>query len=275
MDEPGVSPREHLEALRFLRWINRWSLARWGIGREIRRFAGPGGARVLDVATGGGDVPQYLVERKIARWAVGVDRSQEAIVMARELSPRVAYVRADARHLPFKDRSFATAISHLFFHHLDEAGCLDVTTELNRVARSWIVVDLERSRRLHGIVWLLTRLVGNRLTRHDGPVSVRRAYRAGELAALLRGQDLPPWRLRRWLFRWWAAGGSQRVSQAPGSQTAQESRHAATEAGLPNRDLHQPRGAGIPPQERAGRERMPRQKEQELGQPPRGAPQRP
>jgi hypothetical protein len=77
-------------------------------------------------------------------------------------------------------------------HHLDEAGVVRLFGELRRVARGGVIVnDLER-----GHVYLFfARLLGlvftrNPITRHDGPLSVRRAYHADELVRLARAAGL-------------------------------------------------------------------------------------
>jgi hypothetical protein len=58
---------------------------------------------------------------------------------------------------------------------------------MHRLGRTgFIVNDLRRSRVAYGAAWLASRLTTrNRLTRHDAPVSIRRAYTPGELADLL------------------------------------------------------------------------------------------
>ena len=63
-----------------------------------------------------------------------------------------------------------------------------------RVARLGVVVnDLERSRLGWIGAWLMAHLLtGNRYTRHDAPLSVRRSYRAVEMAALLRDAGTIP-----------------------------------------------------------------------------------
>ena len=65
---------------------------------------------------------------------------------------------------------------------------------MGRVARLGIVVnDLDRSRLAWLGAWLLGHLLtGNRYTRHDAPLSVRRAYRLDEAVALLRAAGLAP-----------------------------------------------------------------------------------
>jgi hypothetical protein len=61
-----------------------------------------------------------------------------------------------------------------------------------RVARLGVVLnDLVRGRRSWLGAWLLTRaMTRNRFTRHDAPLSVRRAYTIDEMTALLAAAGL-------------------------------------------------------------------------------------
>jgi ubiquinone/menaquinone biosynthesis C-methylase UbiE len=133
--------------------------------------------------------------------AVGIDRSASALEAARELSPGVLLVRGDALRLPFADGSFDTAVAHLFFHHLGEDECATLLREMARVARRVVVADLERSRVLYVVVGFLTWWSGNRLSRQDGLVSVRRSFTPSEALRLSRSvlpgvrlQHLGPYR---------------------------------------------------------------------------------
>jgi hypothetical protein len=55
----------------------------------------------------------------------------------------------------------------------------------------FVVSDFRRGRLAWAAVWLATRAVSrNRMTRHDGPLSVRRAYTPSELARLAARADL-------------------------------------------------------------------------------------
>ena len=66
MDRPDLDRRLHVEALRGLERINLVSgSARilWPALERLARQAGPEGVRVLDVATGAGDVPIRLWRR--------------------------------------------------------------------------------------------------------------------------------------------------------------------------------------------------------------------
>src|SRR5207253_9483209 len=77
MDEPGLDPAAHAQALRGLRRINRLSRSSGLAWRAIRALAGELPARplrILDVASGGGDVAIGVARRAAqARVALSVD----------------------------------------------------------------------------------------------------------------------------------------------------------------------------------------------------------
>ena len=178
MERPNL-PREELRhALVVLARLNRLFLSRRMLAARVR----PG--RVLDVATGGADIPEYLRQRGIAQTATGIERSEDVVSIARELSVGVHLARADALRLPFADRAFDTATAHLFFHHLNEDECVAVLREMSRVARRVVVLDLERSRVLYLFLWVVLLFSGNAITRHDGPLSVRRSWTKREVRQL-------------------------------------------------------------------------------------------
>src|SRR5262245_25760604 len=99
MDQPGLDAAEHACALTGLGRINQISRIAAMYWPELRRLAQarPGRAlRVLDVATGGGDVPITLARRAIrsglAIAVEGCDKSARAVEFAGE--------QAAARALP-------------------------------------------------------------------------------------------------------------------------------------------------------------------------------
>lgn len=159
---------------------------------------------LLDVGTGGADIPLALVERARARQRrfriVGIDTRPEVLAAAVLANPALTATDdvqlhvADGRALPFADRSFDVAHASLLLHHLDPADAIAVLREMGRVARLGVVInDLQRSRTGWLGAWLLGHvLTRNRLTRHDAPLSVRRAYRSTEMAALLATARLIP-----------------------------------------------------------------------------------
>jgi hypothetical protein len=78
------------------------------------------------------------------------------------------------------------AISALTLHHLEPPAATAYLAAMDRVARMGVVVnDLARSRWGWALVWLVTRLLAcGRMSRHDGPLSILRAYTAEEARAL-------------------------------------------------------------------------------------------
>jgi SAM-dependent methyltransferase len=183
--------------LRDLARVNRFlggvALTAWGIAR----LGAAAGARVLDVGTGGADIPRALA----GRWSwTGVDSRPEVIGLARLAGgPAVDLAVADGRALPWPDATFDVAHLSLVLHHLDPVAAVALLRQLRRVARLGVVVnDLDRAR----VYWLgaavLARLATrNRFTRRDAPLSVRRAYTVREVGDLLRVAGLQPIAARR------------------------------------------------------------------------------
>ena len=233
MDAGGYSLREMRRNLADLRFLNRWTRGARLIGREVASLladvvlARPR-LSLLDVATGSADIPLYvarIAERKgMALLPIGIDsnfeilsesmRWQQGRTRAAQLERAACLVRADARHLPWADRSIDIVICSNFLHHLDSASALRALKEMRRVARvGVVVVDLRRNRAAWGLVWLATHLITrNRLTRHDGPLSVERAFTVDELAAMATEAGLAGAHVRavgpaRIVLRWsWARG---------------------------------------------------------------------
>lgn len=149
---------------------------------------------ILDVGCGSGDAGAMLVrEARAARKEVRVtclDANDEVLRIAQRRHPDTAlsYVRGDGAHLPFADREFDVAMCNLTLHHCDPVSAVSLLRELRRVSRlSPLVTDLKRSRAAWLGATLMTALfTRNRLTRHDAPLSVLRAYSPVEALQLAR-----------------------------------------------------------------------------------------
>ena len=194
MDAPDADPRLVNQSLRFLRRVNgllgytRATL--WHLERFSRSWRPGERVRIIDFATGSGDVP-----RAILRWAerrefdvrvVGVDlhAASARAALAAAPDPRLRIVRADVLRLPFGDGSFDYATTSLFLHHLDDADAVRVLAAMARVARRGIVAgDLLRRRRAYAWIRLLS-LFANPMVKHDGPASVAQAFTREEVLAL-------------------------------------------------------------------------------------------
>jgi len=171
--------------------------------RELRRHA----ARTLvDVGCGGADLGARLVSDAArvgdALHVTCVDRSAEILAIARRRTgndPRLSFVLADATRLPFGDGAFDVATCTLALHHFEPAAAVELLRELRRVARlTPIVGDLVRSPLALAATVLYARVCArSRLTRHDAPLSVRRAYTPVEAGELARAAGWRAPRVRR------------------------------------------------------------------------------
>ena len=189
--------------LRDLTRLNRLTGGTRLSSRAIWRLLPDGAdATVLDVGTGAADIPANLVaEAARAGRSVHVtatDSRQEVLHAAVIARPAVAAVRgidlaiADGRRLPYPDGSFDVAHASLVLHHLGRTDAVAFLEELRRVARIGIVInDLIRSRlNWIGAELLVHAVARGRYTRHDGPLSVRRAFTRDELDELVAAAGL-------------------------------------------------------------------------------------
>lgn len=214
LDQGRGTPEDVAANLAEMARTNRWLGGLRALTRHLypRLAAAPGPLTVLDLGTGSADVALA-----IARWArqhgravrvLGVDWSARNLVVARAhtaADPAVHLLRADAGRLPLAPASVDYVISTLFLHHLPPN---EVTTLLRRAAqiarRGVLMSDLERGWLPLAAFKLVQPLFARHpFTRHDGALSIRRAYTRAELAALAEAAGLNaarvhqafPWRL--------------------------------------------------------------------------------
>ncbi len=191
MDAPVQSLPELESNLRDIERANRWL---GGVAPVRAAVLGCDARSVLDVGCGGGDIARAIVPAARTRGhdvsVTCVDISDQIlqIARARTFSPAIAFVQADAMALPFASSSFDVVMCNLALHHFDERSAVRLLQEMRRVAgRVPLVCDLRRSVAGYLGTWALSRVATrNRLTRHDAPLSVRRAYTPVEVLSLAR-----------------------------------------------------------------------------------------
>ena len=203
--------------------LNRYFGGAWVTRSHLMRLLGTRRGEpvtVLDVGSGGADIPIELV-----RWArrrglplrvIAVDRDRRILEVARRRAaayPEIRFVQADGLRLPVSSGGVDVAISSLTLHHLEPDAAPGLLAEMARVSRiGFVVNDLLRSRVAYALVWLATRLFArNRMSRHDGPLSVLRAYTAREIGALAERAGISEIQIRRYplLLRLAVVGGSR------------------------------------------------------------------
>jgi ubiquinone/menaquinone biosynthesis C-methylase UbiE len=188
MDDLSRPEQEFAAAYRELKIINRTL----GGVRAIERFLPPAKRGInllmLDVAAGACDVSEALLEKLPCR-IVTLDLNARGLKLADQSWPVVA----DALALPFRDGTFDVVMASLFFHHLSNDNCVQVLSQMWRIAKQRILVnDLHRHAVAYFSIRALTALFSkSRMVRHDGPVSVLRAFRSSELSDIARRAGVP------------------------------------------------------------------------------------
>ena len=154
---------------------------------------------ILDVGSGYGDllraVERWAARRGIAVALTGLDLnpwSARAAAQATGPGSRIAWVTADAlTHEP--EGGADLVVSSLFAHHLDDAALVRFIRRMEATARTgWFVSDLHR----HPVPYHAFRALSRAMrwhpfVRHDGPVSITRAFGRADWRRLLGEAGLP------------------------------------------------------------------------------------
>lgn len=197
----GMTARHFGGAAVILNHLSRWS-ASWPGDRPVS---------ILDVGTGGAEIPIA-----IARWARASGRRVK--ITALDLMPEIADIaRTNARPFPEIEirsqdvfdlhaagESFDYVTASLFLHHVPGPRILEILKLFDALAsRGVIVSDLARSLLSYWAVKTVSLVAGNHVVRHDGPLSVQRAFTIDELRSFagqaglgyLRAERAPWFRL--------------------------------------------------------------------------------
>jgi ubiquinone/menaquinone biosynthesis C-methylase UbiE len=209
MDRPQpVSPE--LEAdLRNLISLNR----RFGSHRIARHFLArwftPGSSyRVLDLATGAGDLPRVMADwarpRDIKLRIDAVDANVATLEIAQRESAgyrEIEFLRANV--LTFESRqSYDLVCCSLALHHFSEDDAVALLRRCRALSHRFVLVaDLERSVfTLLGVQALTALFYREPMTRADGVASARRAFSYRELHSIAEAAGWKDFGHARFLF---------------------------------------------------------------------------
>jgi hypothetical protein len=195
MDRPqSISPElvSDLENLRTLnRYFGSYRLIRYFLQRWVRRGDN---LRIIDLATGSGDIPRLVVE--LAR-TVGaqvqidaVDFQASTVAIAQGLShefPEIHYHCADIHHFG-EEQAYDIALCSLALHHFSADDAVQLLRRCRELSHGRILVaDLRRGWFAKvGVDLLTTVFFREAMTRNDARVSAARAFSFQEMKDLAR-----------------------------------------------------------------------------------------
>jgi 2-polyprenyl-3-methyl-5-hydroxy-6-metoxy-1,4-benzoquinol methylase len=214
MDQPDLDAAAHRQALAGLGRINRWSGSVrivWPAVRQLARRSRTRQLRLLDVASGGGDVPIGLWRR--ARRAgvhleiVGCDFSSLAVETATAQAARcganVHFQVHDVLRDPLPS-GFDVVMSSLFLHHLTSGQAVSLLEKMASATGHLLLInDLRRSTSGYLLAQAACHtLTRSRIVRVDGPRSVAGAFTISEVRSLFAHAKLDGAVIqKRWPFR--------------------------------------------------------------------------
>lgn len=136
---------------------------------------------VLDIGAASGDTARLITASYPGATVFSLDLNQ--VNLADAPGPKLL---GDAFRLPFRDGAFDFVFASLFLHHFSDAQVVELLERFYRLSRRALLIsDLER----HILSYCFLPatqpfLRWHPITLHDGPVSVRAAFTAGELRRL-------------------------------------------------------------------------------------------
>jgi len=194
MDRPQPVTPELVSDLRNLRQLNRHFGSYALIEDFLRRWLLPGAEmRVLDLATGSGDIPRLVVDSAIKAGAIvtvdAVDRQPSTLEIARQLSasyPEINFLEGDVLSFADGQAPYDLVLCSLALHHFDEADAVRLLARCRELSNKYVLVsDLRRGFVATVGVFLLTALIfRDPMTRTDGRLSAARAFSFAEFRAL-------------------------------------------------------------------------------------------
>ena len=217
MDDPSLERKWHAQALTGLARINYFSRSGqtlWSAIRTLSKKPGKNFFRVLDIATGAGDVPIFLWKKARSeglRLEIDAcDKSPQALAhaqtLAKNISVRFFALDIDRESIP---SGYDIIACSLFLHHLKNKEAVDFLKRIGQAAERLIVInDLERSVAGLALAYTAPRLLtASSIVHEDSVKSVRAAFtrqealRMAEEAGLAGAKIRPVWPAR-FLLTW-------------------------------------------------------------------------
>jgi len=193
MDRPQPVSAELERDLARIRQLNRWFGSYRLMLGFIRRWIRPTDKlRVVDLATGSGDIPRLIVDyaRRISANVEidALDWQPATLEIAKKLSvnyPEISY--REANILEWNSiQKYDITLCTLALHHFSNKDAAQILRRCREVSKGFVLVsDLRRSFPLIAGIYLLTTLIFREpMTRYDARLSVARAFSFSEMREL-------------------------------------------------------------------------------------------
>jgi 2-polyprenyl-3-methyl-5-hydroxy-6-metoxy-1,4-benzoquinol methylase len=209
MDRPQPVSEELEKDLQNLIGLNHY----FGSHRIVRRFLSAWlqperTYRVLDLATGAGDIPRVMADwarsRNVTLRMDAIDAQSATLEIAKRWSdayPEIRFLQENA--LTYEPtETYDLVCCSLALHHFSETDAVRLLRRCRALSHRYVLVtDLERSRSTSLGVWAVTQFIyRDPMTRHDGRVSAKRAFSFAEMHQLANAAGWKNFGHTRFLF---------------------------------------------------------------------------
>lgn len=216
MDDLHASGRDLYQALHELESINYLLGGNYvtlnGIEQILDKTKRSTEIRIADLGCGSGDMLKHirrmLDKRKTKATLTGIDANPNIVRFAMANTPaacRIQYESVNIFSDEFRERRYDIVTATLFFHHFSDRELMRFFKQLrNQVSTGVVINDIHRHWfSYYAIKWLTRVFSRSSMVKHDGPVSVLRAFNRKELKEILRGAGIENFSIRWcWAFRW-------------------------------------------------------------------------
>ncbi|RDV11313.1 methyltransferase domain-containing protein [Pontibacter diazotrophicus] len=167
---------------------------------------------ITDIGCGGGDtllnIAKWAKNRNIAVKLTGVDANNYIVQVAQERCSHFPFVEVEQHDVfsdSFAQHKYDVLVCSLFCHHFTDPQLVKMFSQLYQQAQMVVIInDLHRHWFAYHSIKLLTALFSKSyLVKHDGPLSVWRAFKRRELNSLVQKAGIAKYSLHwKWAFRW-------------------------------------------------------------------------
>jgi SAM-dependent methyltransferase len=193
MDRPQPVSAELERDLENIRELNRWFGSYALISMFLSRWIKPGGRlRIVDLATGSGDIPRLIAEygRKVgAELQIdALDRQSATLEIAKRLSaryPEISFVEGDVLEWQ-PTEPYDIVFCTLALHHFSEDDAVQLLQRCRELSRKFVLVsDLRRGwQGSLGVHLLTATMFREPMTKYDARLSIARSFSFSEMNQL-------------------------------------------------------------------------------------------
>lgn len=215
MDDPSLDAVMLQAALKDVTMVNKWlggqQITLEGLDYFFKKFPQKIYS-IVDLGCGDGamlrNIADYARKQDFKVELLGLDLNKKSIELAREKSisyREISFKQQDILALDSADFSCDIVISVLTMHHFTDDEILIFINQFLAISKLGVVInDLQRSKVAHTLFKGFSKLfMKSQIARHDGLISIERAFTKKELLIFTNNLDVSTFELKwRWAFRY-------------------------------------------------------------------------